>query len=103
VAQFVVIAHGMNLSISPALMFIAVPVVICVSALPVTPNGLGLRENLFVQMLAVIGVDPTSALSLSLLAYAGSLCWSLAGGAVYLALKDKHHLAEQELQIDNDT
>jgi hypothetical protein len=53
-------------------------------------------------MLAVIGVDPTSALSLSLLAYAGSLCWSLAGGVVYLALKDKHHLAENELQGAND-
>ena len=103
VAQFIVIAHGMNLSISPALMFVAVPVVICISALPVTPNGLGLRENLFVQMLAVIGVDPTSALSLSLLAYAGSLIWSLVGGAVYLVLKDKHHLAKQELLSDNES
>lgn len=102
VAQFIVIAQGMGLSISPALMFVAVPVVICISALPVTPNGLGLRENLFVQMLAVIGVDPTSALSLSLLAYAGSLCWSLVGGVVYLALKDKHHLAENELRGAND-
>lgn len=103
VAQFIVIAHGMNLAIAPALMFVAVPIVICISALPVTPNGLGLRENLFVHMLAVIGVDATSALSLSLLAYAGSLIWSLVGGAVYLALKDKHHLAEQELQVGNDS
>ena len=102
VAQFIVIAHGMNLSVSPALMFVAVPVVICISALPITPNGLGVRENLFVQMLAVIGVDPTSALSLSLLAYAGSLCWSLVGGVVYLALRQKHHLAEQELRGGNE-
>lgn len=102
VAQFIVISQGMGLSISPALMFVAVPVVICISALPVTPNGLGLRENLFVQMLAVIGVDPTSALSLSLLAYAGSLFWSLVGGMVYLVLKDRHHLAERELQAGND-
>jgi hypothetical protein len=58
------------------------------------------RENLFVQMLAVIGVDPTSALSLSLLAYAGSLFWSLVGGVVYLVLKEKHHLTEQELRLD---
>jgi uncharacterized membrane protein YbhN (UPF0104 family) len=102
VGQFIVIAHGMNLSISPGLMFVAVPIVICISALPVTPNGLGLRENLFVQMLAVIGVDPTSALSLSLLAYAGSLGWSLVGGVVYLALKEKHHLAEAELESGNE-
>lgn len=101
VGQFIVIAQGMGLSISPALMLVAVPVVICISALPVTPNGLGLRENLFVQMLAMIGVDPTSALSLSLLAYAGSVSWSLVGGVVYLALRGKHHLAERELKDAN--
>jgi hypothetical protein len=98
VAQFIVLAHGMGLAIAPALMFAAVPVVICISALPITPNGLGVRENLFVQMLAVIGVDPTSALSLSLLGYAGSLSWSLVGGGVYLLLRGRHHLAEQELE-----
>ena len=102
VAQFIVLARGMNLSISPAVMFVAVPIVICISALPVTPNGLGVRENLFVQMLAVIGVDPTSALSLSLLAYAGSLIWSLVGGVVYLALKDKRQLTEPGLELNND-
>src|SRR5262249_50371360 len=64
--------------------------------LPITPSGLGVRENLFVLMLAApaIAVSETSALSLSLLAYAGSLFWSLVGGAVYVTLKERHHLAE---------
>ena len=39
-------------------------------------------------------VAPTQALSLSLLAYAGSLFWSLIGGVVYASLKERHHLAE---------
>jgi hypothetical protein len=102
VAQFIVLARGMGLAVSPGVMFVAVPIVICIAALPITPNGLGVRENLFVQMLAVIGVDPTSALSLSLLAYAGSLFWSLVGGVVYLALKEKHHLTEQALRLDSE-
>jgi len=57
------------------------------------------RENLFVFMLAdpTINVAATSALSLSLLTYAGSLFWSLVGGVIYLTLKEKHHLAEAEL------
>jgi hypothetical protein len=67
-----------------------------VSALPITPSGLGVRENLYVLMLAVpeINVSATRALSLSLLAYAGSLFWSLIGGVVYVSLKERHHLDE---------
>jgi hypothetical protein len=47
-------------------------------------------------MLAVpaIHVEATHALSLSLLAYAGSLFWSLVGGIVYVCLKETQHLEE---------
>ena len=96
VAQFIVLAQGMNLSVAPRMMFVAVPIILCISALPITPNSLGIRENLFVHMLAMpaIKVDPTAALSLSLLAYAGSLFWSLVGGLVYLTMKDRRDLAQ---------
>jgi hypothetical protein len=96
VLQVWVLAAGLGLSISPSELLVIVPMVFCISALPITPSGLGVRENLFVLMLAIpeIGVPKTSALSLSLLAYASSLFWSLVGGAVYLGLKEKEHLAE---------
>lgn len=96
VVQWQVVGEGLGLSIPPLTMFSVVPVVICIAALPVTPSGLGVRENLFVHMLATPALA-TSGLSLSLLAYAGSLFWSLVGGGVYLLLKEKHHLAEREL------
>jgi uncharacterized protein (TIRG00374 family) len=96
VFQFWAIAGGLGLNIPPAALFVIVPMIICVSALPITPSGLGVRENLYVLMLAVpeINVPATSALSLSLLAYAGSLFWSLIGGLVYATLKERHHLSE---------
>jgi hypothetical protein len=96
VFQVMTLAKGLGLSISPLALFVLVPIIICISALPITPSGLGVRENLFVLMLAVpeINVPATSALSLSLLAYAGSLFWSLVGGAVYVGLKEKQHLEE---------
>lgn len=99
VLQVLVLSSGLGLAIPPLFLFVTVPVIICISALPITPSGLGVRENLFVLMLAEssIGVGETSALSLSLLAYAGSLFWSLVGGLVYAMLKEKHHLAEAEL------
>jgi uncharacterized protein (TIRG00374 family) len=99
VLQFWVIARGLGLEVSLLVLCLIVPMIVCVSALPITPSGLGVRENLFVHALAVpaIGVGATPALSLSLLAYAGSLFWSLVGGVVYITLKQRHHLAEAEL------
>lgn len=96
VLQVMTLAAGLGLKIPALDLFVIVPVVVCIAALPITPSGLGLRENLYVLMLTVPGlnVGATQALSLSLLAYAGSLLWSVAGGAVYLSLKERQHLAE---------
>jgi hypothetical protein len=96
VLQMMVLSAGFGVSISSWAWLVIVPMIFCISALPITPSGLGVRENLFVLMLAVpeIHVAKTTALSLSLLAYAGSLFWSLAGGIVYLSLKKKEHLEE---------
>ena len=75
-------------------MLLIVPMIICVAALPITPSGLGVRENLYVLTLSApqIGVEPTHALSLSLLAYAGFLFWSLIGGLFYLGMRRTQHL-----------
>ena len=98
VLQVLVLSQGLGLKVPWLVLFVTVPMIICISALPITPSGLGVRENLFVLMLSSIGVPETSALSLSLLAYAGSLFWSLVGGIVYAMLKERHHLAEKELE-----
>jgi len=98
VLQLMLLSAGMDVTISARAWMVIVPMIFCISALPITPSGLGVRENLFVLMLAVpetgLGVPKNIALSLSLLAYAGSLFWSLAGGIVYLSLKKKQHLEE---------
>jgi uncharacterized protein (TIRG00374 family) len=90
------VASGLRLNINPLALFVIVPVIVCLSALPITPSGLGVRENLYVLMLEVpeINVPPASALSLSLIAYAGFLTWSVIGGIVYLTRKERDHLAE---------
>lgn len=96
VLHAIILAKGLGLTISPVAMFVIVPIVVCISALPITPAGLGVRENLFVMMLTApeINISDTSALSLSLLVYAGGLFWSVVGGFVYLCVRDKDHLAE---------
>jgi glycosyltransferase 2 family protein len=96
VCQFWVLAHALQLAIAPSILFMLVPTIICISALPITPNGLGVRENLYVWTLAIpaIAAPATKALSLSLLAYAGSLAWSIIGGVVYVLFRSRHRLRE---------
>ncbi|MBI1178032.1 flippase-like domain-containing protein [bacterium] len=96
VAQYVILAHGLSIMVPLSVWLLIVPTIICIAALPITPSGLGVRENLYVVILASAPffVAETSALTISLLAYAGSLAWSLIGGIVYLFLKDREHLEE---------
>jgi glycosyltransferase 2 family protein len=96
VLHAIVLARGLHLEISPWVLFTIVPIIISLAALPITPSGLGVRENLFVMMLTIpaIGIPATSALSLSLLIYAGGFFWSIVGGFVYLCLKQTQHLEE---------
>lgn len=100
VLQFWVVARGLGLDVPIRVLGLIVPMIICIAALPITPSGLGVRENLFVHLLAApaIGVPATPALSISLLAYAGSLFWSLVGGIVYVTFRERHRLAEAELE-----
>ncbi|MCF7668485.1 MAG: flippase-like domain-containing protein [Verrucomicrobia bacterium] len=96
VLQVWVLAMGMGLEIPFMVLMAIVPIIICISAIPITPSGLGVRENLYVIMLGVgvIGVQSTHALALSLLAFSGSLFWSVIGGVVYVRLKDTQRLDE---------
>ncbi len=102
VGTFLALANGLHLAIPSAVLWFVVPAVICVAALPITPSGLGVRENLFVSMLAVgafPAVRPGEALALSLLGYSANLAWSAVGGLVYLLLPGRDalaHLDERE-------
>ena len=97
VFQVYAVSSGLSLNLDMLPLLFIVPGIICISAIPITPSGLGVRENLFVFLLASpqFGIPNTQALTLSLLTYAGSLIWSLVGGVVYLSFRDKHHLIEE--------
>jgi uncharacterized protein (TIRG00374 family) len=94
VLQISILGMGLDLAIPFAGLLVIVPIIFCISALPITPNGLGLRENLFVFMLAVLLVPGTSALSVSLLASGQGLFWSLIGGIIYFGVREKEHLKD---------
>lgn len=92
--QTLVWGYGDDAPLQPLLLI--VPAVICVSALPVTPNGLGVRDNLYLYLLSLpeIGINPDTAVAISLVAYAASLVWSALGGILYVFMRRDSAFAE---------
>lgn len=90
VLQIQCLALGMHIPVDALYLAFAVPVIITISAIPLTPSGFGIRENLYVYLLGFANpsVSPSDALALSLLAYAGSFLWNLAGGIFFLLLRN---------------
>lgn len=78
-----------------------IPLIMSVSAIPITPGGLGIREGLAVAMLGAMGVSSVQALPLSLMVYALTLVWSLAGGIIFLgySASSGHSLREEMVEL----
>ncbi|MBL9126385.1 MAG: flippase-like domain-containing protein [Verrucomicrobiales bacterium] len=95
VLQLLTLVWGYGLDVAWMPLFFVVPAVICISALPLTPNGLGVRDNLYMYLLSLpqIGVSAGTAVAISLVAYACSLVWSALGGVLYLFMRREADLA----------
>ncbi|RNC81579.1 MAG: UPF0104 family protein [Phycisphaera sp.] len=75
---------GRAIGISPTFYdyFYIVPIALFVMLIPLTINGIGLREGMFVYMLAGLNVAKDDAITLSLLAFAVFLIHGVVGGLV---------------------
>ena len=105
IAHFLTLIWGFHLS-APVLAIAAiVPIVTCISTLPITPSGLGVRENLYVWFLATQGIDIpyAQALLISLIGFGTSLVWSVMGGFVYISVRDREHLGEIQEEAGADS
>ncbi len=87
--------------ISVGKYFLLVPIINCVTALPITIAGLGLREKMYMDLFKlaapvgaseeILSVIGTKAVAMSLLTYGTLLFWSLFGAVVFLAYKHRAH------------
>jgi len=71
------------------------PLVNLITLLPITPNGLGVREYAFTHFLGVLNVPMVTALALSLTGFFVILVWNLIGGIVYLFFNEKQVVERQ--------
>jgi uncharacterized membrane protein YbhN (UPF0104 family) len=60
------------------------PLVGLISAIPVTPGGVGIREGANIHLLAALGVSADKAFMLAFLPYCFMVLWGLPGGILFL-------------------
>ena len=83
VLSIAALANGMSLPLSIWSLFVLCPVLFLVTVIPVSLNGIGLREAAFVVVLAGVGVTREDAFALGLAFFAvGVLAASLGGVAL---------------------
>ncbi len=84
VAQVAMIGWGMGLEVPLAVYGYVVPLVTLLTLLPVSVNGMGLREAGYAGLLGAFGVGASQAVALSLLGFAATGLVALLGLPVVL-------------------
>jgi len=81
------------------------PIIIAVSAIPITPGGLGIREGLAVTLFGAMAIPSAQSLPLSLMVYFISLGWSLIGGWIFIgySASSGHTVHEEIVEIEHET
>jgi len=74
----------MDLPVPTVAFLLIVPLATFVMMIPVTINGIGLRENVLALFLAVYGVGNSEAVAFAWLLYLGGLIQGVLGGVVYV-------------------
>ena len=78
------ISQALGMSIDYSKFYLIVPVAIFVMLIPISINGIGLREGVFIFLLGAFGIDTEMALAFSWLEYGLSLVYGGFGGIVYM-------------------
>jgi hypothetical protein len=82
---YLVVGRAVGLPVPASAYFLIVPIATVVMMAPVSINGIGVRESIFVLLLGAYGVDAAAAVAFAWLEYAAFLAFGLLGGLVYAA------------------
>lgn len=78
------VGEGLGLQVPPLYYGVLIPLVSILTLLPISLNGMGVREFATIKLLDPLSVSSASAVTLSLLLFAVYSAASLLGGVVYL-------------------
>lgn len=69
-------------------LFLVLPIILTISAIPITPNGLGIQEGAFFVLLQSLGATSEVALGVALLLRLKAYFLGVIGGGLYLVEKN---------------
>ncbi len=81
----VLFSRALGLHIDTAYFFLFVPLLAVIVSLPISLNGIGVREGAGIVLFGLVGLDRTSAFALQFGTYLVAFGVSLIGGVVFLA------------------
>jgi uncharacterized protein (TIRG00374 family) len=82
----VLVAVGLGVALAPAQvlqLYVLIPLLAISLTLPVTVNGIGLRESVSATLLVAAGLTPAGAVAIELAAYFVQVAFSLYGGLLF--------------------
>lgn len=83
VCYFYAVAHALRIPLALSACFLVVPLCILAQAIPISFNGWGIRESVFVLYFGQLGVPRDSTLAFSLVGAGLMVLLSLAGAVVW--------------------
>lgn len=87
ILYYFLIGRALHLDIPLIDYFIFIPIVLVIQIIPVTINGLGLREGSYIEIFKYYGIPPQTAVSFSLVDVVFNLVLGIIGGALYVSRK----------------
>ncbi len=83
VLSVILIARSLGIQLPALYFFLFLPLIWLVTMIPLSLNGLGLREGAFTFFFGLVGVATSAAIAISFLVYACRLLSGLVGGVLY--------------------
>jgi len=87
ILYYFLIGLALHLNIHFIDYFIFIPIVLVIQLIPITINGLGLREGSYIEIFKFYRISPQAAVSFSLVDVAFNLVLGLIGGTIYVSRK----------------
>jgi uncharacterized protein (TIRG00374 family) len=85
IAVHALVARALGLTIPFSYFLLFVPLLAVIVSLPISLNGIGVREGAGIVLFGLVGVDRTAAFSLQFTTYLVAVAVSLLGGLTFLA------------------